>query len=67
MLEKSITFIANCDFCSEYFDTDETEFMSAVEKMKQEGWKVFKTGGEWQHKCGACQAESAGKDFEDLG
>lgn len=63
MLEKSITFYANCDFCSESFDTDEEEFLSAVAAMKKEGWKVFKEKGEWQHQCPSCQEV----EFEDLG
>jgi hypothetical protein len=50
VLEKSITFIASCDFCSEFFDT-------AVEAMKREGWKVFKQHSEWFHKCGSCQED----------
>lgn len=61
MLEKCITFIANCDFCSNSFDTDEDEFMPAVESMKREGWKVFKENGEWQHKCTSCVEDM----FED--
>jgi hypothetical protein len=67
MLEKDgTTFIAQCDFCSETHDTDENDFHAGIDAIKREGWKVFKQSGEWFHKCGCCQAESAGKDFEDV-
>lgn len=66
-LEKDgVTFVAQCDFCPDYTDTDETEFMSAVEKIKQEGWVVFKKGKEWFHKCEACQDKETSVDFDDL-
>lgn len=62
MLDKSITFFVNCDFCSESFDTDEEEFMAAVNAMKKDGWKVFKEKNEWQHKCPSCHAD----DFDEV-
>ena len=64
MLEKAgSNFIANCDFCSNYIDTEETEWMSAIDKMKKLGWQVFKKMGEWFHKCDLCQ--SSIEDFDD--
>lgn len=63
MLEKEITFIANCDFCSNNFDTDEDNFVNAVDIMKKQGWNVFKTKGEWFHKCDACIERDGDKDF----
>lgn len=65
MLERSATaFHAQCDFCSDSFDTDEGEFVDAVDTIKKQGWRVFKKGAEWFHKCGCCLAEEAGKDFD---
>lgn len=67
MLEKSgSTFYASCDFCPDSVDTQETEFLSAVEAIKRLAWKVFKKMGEWFHKCGCCQAEDGGKDFDNV-
>lgn len=58
MLEKSITFMATCDYCSNDFDTDETDFHSAVQRMKRESWKVFKeVDNSWAHKCDNCLQE----------
>lgn len=54
MLEKSITFIAYCDFCSEDHTTDEDDFSSAVKEIKREGWRVFKDESGWNHKCPSC-------------
>jgi hypothetical protein len=57
MLEKDgHTFTVQCDFCPDTHDTDEDEFLAAVEAVKREGWKVFKQNGEWFHKCGCCPA-----------
>ena len=67
MLDKDRTFTARCDFCAhEDFDTEETDFLSAVEAMKKKGWKVFKKNGEWNHKCCECQALEENKDFDVL-
>ena len=67
MLEKhGTTFVATCDFCPYYVDTEEDEFLAAVEKIKSEGFKVYKTGHEWNHKCGGCCEEEAGEDFGDV-
>ena len=55
MIEKhAITFEMTCDFCSEQIDTDEDEFMPAIESAKAKGWKVFKKNGDWTHKCPDC-------------
>lgn len=65
MLEKAGgTFVANCDFCSNYTDTEEAEWQSAIDKMKRLGWQVFKKMGEWFHKCELCQDSS--DDFEEV-
>lgn len=63
MLEKSVTFIASCDFCPNDFDTDEYTFVEAVEQIKRAGWAVYKEKGEWFHKCDACREGDADKDF----
>lgn len=67
-LEKDAsTFIAQCDFCPDTHDTEESDFYSAVEAIKRVGWRVFKKGAEWFHKCGCCQAEAAdARDFGDV-
>lgn len=56
-----ITYVADCDFCSETFDTDvdrDDGFMAAVEAVKSEGWKVFKKDGDWVHQCMCCQEDA---------
>lgn len=64
-LEKTITFVASCDFCSNDLDTDETEFMDAVSKIKGEDWKVFKDyRQEWAHKCPVCAEKE--RDAEEF-
>ena len=57
------TFEATCDFCDADLDTDEDEFMSAVEALKRADWKVFRANGEWNHKCSDCCSGSA-NDFD---
>lgn len=58
------TFQATCDYCPEDLDTDEDEFMSAVASMKRQGWKVFKEGAEWCHKCPDCAGGPSSEDFD---
>jgi len=65
-LEKYITFTACCDFCPETLDTDEDEFLAAVNVMRREGWKVFKQNGEWFHKCVSCQEDEGEDAFDAL-
>lgn len=63
---NSGTYTANCDFCSNYTDTEEVEFFSAVDRIKALGWQVFKKMGEWFHKCDACIAADTEGDFGDV-
>lgn len=69
MLEKHITFVADCDHCgTESLDTDETEFYATIDKMKREGWRIQKDSrGDWEHVCPCCQDDDAEDDFDDLG
>ena len=67
MLEKQREgFIAQCDFCPDTVETEEHDFQSAIDEIKRQGWKVFKRGGEWFHKCVDCQHGDVSGDFEDL-
>lgn len=59
-------FHATCDFCGNYQETAEEDFVSAIEHIKMLGWRVFKKGQEWFHKCVACQDDRDGEDFEDV-
>jgi len=60
------TFYAECDFCGDCSDTDEPEFMSALDHIKKRGWLVFQLNGEWHHKCSVCRFEEDGEDFEEV-
>lgn len=62
-LEKLISFLAHCDFCSNVIDTDEYEWQNAIDNMKKEGWKVYKEKNDWLHKCDACCGKEAEDDF----
>ena len=59
-------FVANCDFCLNVLETDELDFRAAVDAMKREGWKVYRSGGEWFHKCDACLETEDADDFEEV-
>lgn len=54
-IEKSAhdEFEVSCDHCS-FIDTFIGEFMEVIGKMKDEGWKVFKLGDDWDHSCPDC-------------
>lgn len=47
---------ASCDLCciQEEYDGD---FYEIVEQMKDDGWKIRKVDGDWQHVCPACIEE----------
>ena len=47
--------IFECDNCGEELDTDETEFVDALDVLREEGWKAFKVSGDWVHHCGDCR------------
>lgn len=60
-----LSFVAECDFCSETHDTDKDRddgFQAAVDVIKAKGWKVFRDRGFWFHKCPCCQQDA----FEDI-
>ena len=64
--EGECFFTAVCDFCGDVLETDAHTWQDGIEAMKKVGWKIFPIKGTWFHKCGCCQAESAGHDFEDV-
>jgi hypothetical protein len=43
-----------CDFCSDEDASDTDDFTEAWGMWKDDGWRAFKEGGEWQHKCPNC-------------
>lgn len=55
-------FEAACDCCGECFPTnikdggrhDAQSFQQAISYLKNNGWKIYKEGNEWQHKCPDC-------------
>lgn len=42
---------------SESFDTD-NDFRSFIDEAKADGWKVYKDGDNWAHKCPSCVLRS---------
>lgn len=66
MIEKGGgTYVVECDFCSNYFDTEEHDWVEAIRRLKDAGWKITKKNDEWLHQCDACQGGSV-SDFEDV-
>ena len=63
--DGEITF--ECDQCGEECNTEESDFHSALKKMKAEGWKAQKVGGDWEHICPGCQDDDNDieEDFKD--
>lgn len=52
-------FTITCDRCEddESFGTD--TFSETVAWAREQGWKVFKNGDGWQHRCPKCSAPGA--------
>lgn len=61
--DGEITF--ECDQCGEEIHTEESDFHLALKKMKSEGWKSEKSGGDWEHTCPGCQDTDIEEDFEE--
>jgi hypothetical protein len=57
----SFGFVASCDNCPNTEDVpDAATFQEAVDHIKKEGWLITRTGPNWFHHCGACQANEFG-------
>ena len=47
-------FTVFCDHCSYDELMDEESFYSVIDQMKEDGWRISKVDGEWDHKCPSC-------------
>lgn len=57
-----ITFY--CDRCSNYIETEETDFAFAIQKAREEDWRSVRTfAGGWDNLCPECKE----KDDNDPG
>lgn len=54
----------SCDFCDEY--VSERNFHDAKDVIDSTGWKTFKVGEEWNHKCGHCVQHDNDDESESL-
>lgn len=45
-----------CDTCPEVLDTETSDFDSARDLLRREGWTISKVGTEWIHACPNCSA-----------
>ena len=43
-----------CDTCPETLDTGTSDFDSARNLLRREGWRTSKVGTEWVHACSNC-------------
>ena len=63
MLSKQglITFVVMCDECGDESDTDEEDFLCAVQAVKDQGWVIRpdERGG-WLHVCPNCHWKDLG-------
>lgn len=44
--------VFHCEDCSEYFETETSDFRDAVDAVKGAGWLIIRTS-EWEHRCPA--------------
>lgn len=56
MIQKQFgVFVANCDECTEYLETECEDFLDAIQYMKDEDWRISKNADdEWVHFCPSC-------------
>ena len=43
--------VFQCDNCSVYEETGESDFNDALTIIKEQGWRAIKVGTEWKHGC----------------
>lgn len=48
--------IFECDGCGEVLDSETGNFEAAVNLLRRSGWKFFKEGDVWIHRCPDCKA-----------
>ena len=47
--------VIECDSCDEILETETSDFGSALNLMKREGWRARKIGEDWCHFCSKCE------------
>lgn len=50
--------VFECDSCSETLESETSDFNSAWNRAKREGWRARKIGTEWVHECSHCNTRS---------
>lgn len=55
-IKGQIAFI--CDNCDEGLETEQSDFGTAREVLRDEGWIARKRGDQWEHFCSAACAEA---------
>jgi len=46
--------IFECDACGDVLETETSNFDSAMNAMRREGWKSMKIKDVWVHNCSSC-------------
>lgn len=55
MIERNeFGYTIDCDKCPNYHNHDSEFFQSAIDEIKELGWKIRKTNDEWEHICPVC-------------
>jgi hypothetical protein len=49
--------IAECDECGSEVYGGTTEFLDFIQELKNDGWRIRKVEGEWEHYCEACSED----------
>jgi len=52
--------VFECDECGETFESATSDFNSAWNQAKRDGWRVRKIGTEWVHTCSGCSRKNSG-------
>jgi len=46
--------VFECDMCGEVLESATSDFNSAWNQAKRDGWRAKKIGTEWAHECPKC-------------
>lgn len=57
--------VFSCDSCPDAIEPGTSNFEAARNFLYREGWKAYKIGGIWLHKCDTCVDKPKGKYHGD--
>lgn len=49
--------VFHCDSCPDSFESESSDFNTALADAKADGWRAYLVGNDWCHACPACRED----------